>query len=192
MKISFRAGSALRRVGLVAVLAAVVVATPAPVVADPFGIGGSTSGWRADDYNHTFCHGAGLDAALFDNVDGRMANLDVQTTFSDSLIGCSGVTDVTFLDGNLATGYRGLYVCNDLRVSTCWASTVTLDPAEINLGANDEHDTSKTACHEIGHSVGLTHGGTTDCMRSGEAPSPPATANVQYDAHHVGHINSQS
>lgn len=160
--------------------------------ADPFGIGGSTGGWRPDNFTHTFCHGPNLDVALFDNVDGRMSNLDVQTSFTDSLVACDSATDVVFLDANLSGTLRGQYVCQQLIGSVCEDSEVTLDPAQLNIGDNDEHDTSKTACHEIGHSVGLTHGGTTDCMRNGEAPSPPSSVNTTYDSHHVAHINAQS
>ena len=160
--------------------------------ADAFGTGPPNGGYHADNTTHTFCHGSGLDVELIGNVDGRMANLDAQTIYSDSLTGCTSATDVIFLDGNLPTNTRGTYVCTDLSTTgslVCEQSRITLDPAEINIGNNDEHDTSKTACHEIGHSVGLTHGGTTDCMLNGESPAPPNSAHLLYNGHHVSHID---
>ena len=70
----------------------------------------------------------------------------------------------------------------------------TLDPAEINVGSNDEADTDKTVCHELGHTLGLTHGpgggdgGADDCMISGERPN----THIKYErfsTHHKEHIN---
>jgi len=67
-----------------------------------------------------------------------------------------------------------------------------LDPAEINIGSNHELDTTKSACHEVGHSVGLGQRGTgDDWMRSGEIPN----TNVQYqqyNSHRRGDINARS
>ena len=75
------------------------------------------------------------------------------------------------------------------RPCTCTHSHVTLDPAEINIGGLDEEDTSKTACHEAGHSVGLIHGGVLDCMRNGEIPNGLEEWRT-YEGHHRFHINS--
>jgi hypothetical protein len=71
----------------------------------------------------------------------------------------------------------------------CNAADVVLDPAEINIGDLNEEDTSKTACHEAGHSVGLTHGGNTGCMLNGPIPNG-AVQFRRYSSHHIGHINA--
>lgn len=159
--------------------------------ADEFGTYAGSAGPLADNYTHTYCYGPGLNTGLYNNVDGRMSNLDVQTLFTDSYGSCNGTnTDVVFLDADLPSGVFGQYVCVD-RVdgdsSKCDQSEVTFDPDYINgYGTQDDQQASKTACHEIGHSVGTGHG-TTDCTISGYYPSL-----ITYGSHHVAHIDSQT
>jgi len=47
----------------------------------------------------------------------------------------------------------------------------------------------KTACHELGHALGLTHhsSGTYGCMRSGSV----SVATYSYVSHHLAHIESR-
>lgn len=106
---------------------------------------------------------------------------------------CDTTVDVKWLDANLPDGYRGQYECISLNTSTliCTASKVTLDPDELNIGTGDHEDKQKTACHEVGHSVGLQHGDTKpDCMRNGEIPDLSVQWRRYGSGHHIpDHIN---
>jgi hypothetical protein len=174
----------------------------APATADPWGTGTSDTGAHPDGSTHNWCWGAGFDVALQDNVTSSMNNAlggptDATVEFKSSCkLSGDGETDVVWFDGDLSAGTRGSTFCEDSDdANQCDQFYVTLDPAELNTGpADDELDTTKTTCHELGHTVGLTHGpgggdgGADDCMISGERPS----ANIQYErysAHHRGHIN---
>lgn len=186
----------LRLLGSALVLS--LILPSATALADPFGSLDTTvgTGPKADSFRHTYCFGVGFDANLQDNASYAMqTSLDAATDMEDLYLATCGATttDVFFLDANLPPGWRGSYGCV-VWVSAptvCDSADVTLDPAEINVGSNDEEDTTKSACHEVGHSVGLTHHDSPydDCMLKGEIPN----TNVQYrsySAHHVGHINA--
>lgn len=84
---------------------------------------------------------------------------DATTSFTSSCdLSGWAETDVVWFDGNLQSGVRGQAVCEDFDGNYCDQYYVTLDPAQLNIGGNDDADTTKTACHELGHTVGLTHG----------------------------------
>lgn len=92
--------------------------------------------------------------------------------------------------GHLPSGTRGQYTCISFVTSgVCNHSTVIVDRAELQIGDHDIEDMEKTMCHEVGHSVGLTHGGNTDCMLNGEIPSTSIVWRT-YDSHHKSHINA--
>jgi hypothetical protein len=107
-------------------------------------------------------------------------------------------TDVRWLDANLPGNLRGQAPCVVFSPNgvECDRYDVTVDPAQINMGSDDEADQTKTMCHELGHTVGLTHGpgggdGTIDdCMISGERPDPNDPIYQTYSTHHSGHINA--
>jgi hypothetical protein len=186
--------------------AMVTLATPAISRADPWGVQSSSTGAHPDGSTHGWCYGPGFDAALQDNAQNSFANaLDAPTDAGVTFYSTCDTTDplqtdVRWLDADLPAGTRGKAPCvKYLGDGNCDRYDVTLDPVEINIGSNDEADTTKTTCHELGHSVGLTHGAgggdgaggdPDDCMISGERPN----SNLQYErygtAHHVGvHIN---
>lgn len=103
----------------------------------------------------------------------------------------TGQTDVRWNTGGLPAGVRGSTQCVVFRSNGfCDRNNVTLDLSEINIGDDDEQDQDKTACHELGHTVGLTHHNApySDCMISGERPDNSSQYEL-YNAHHVGHIN---
>ena len=163
--------------------------------ADPFGTWTGDTGPFADGVGHTYCWGSGFNDALKDNADAAMANLDAQTEMFDSFqASCDVVnTDIFWFDADLAGERRGESFCVTWITygEICNSADVRLDPVKLNEGDDDNLDTTKTACHEVGHTVGLTHSSSgDDCMRSGEMPS----TNVQwrrYNQHHVGHINGR-
>jgi hypothetical protein len=189
-------GATARLVARATVAAGLLVAlVGSPASADPFGTWTSDTGPFADGVGHTYCWGSGFDAALQDNATAALANLDAQTEMFDSFQATCNVvtTDIYFFDANLPAGVRGSTRCVTWKTYgvVCDSFDIEIDPAEINIGSDDEADTTKTLCHEVGHSVGLSHlAPQDDCMISGEMPSTAAQWR-KYSAHHVSHINGR-
>lgn len=161
-----------------------------PVSADTFGGGPPDEGFKADSALHTYCYGPNFNADLQGHADYAMGtSLDADTDITGSKIACDASVDVEWLDANLPNGVTGQTVCTALNGNICLSYDVTLDPAEIDEGINDFWDRAQTACHEAGHTVGLRHGGTTDCMLSGEVPDTSVQYR-RYNSHHkFDHIN---
>lgn len=63
--------------------------------------------------------------------------------------------------------------------------------SKIWMSVHDsEYDLSHSTCHELGHTVGLTHHETGDyCLLKGHAPSS-AVQYRRYSDHHKDHINA--
>ena len=58
----------------------------------------------------------------------------------------------------------------------------------IQSSEPDDENIKKTMCHELGHSVGLSHGSTYGgCMVSGAVNGDVTWR--RYSSHHKGHIN---
>lgn len=169
-----------------------------PAVGDPWGTNTADTGAHPDGGKHSYCYASGLSADLKPNIQAaENSSLAASTQASvqyDSP--CNGTsenqTDVVWFSSNgLPNGVRGRFQCMRFNQSTgyCDRNHVILDLAEINEGGNDGYDQSKTACHELGHTAGLTHGGSIDCMLSGERPSTAAQYQ-NYSPHHKDHINA--
>lgn len=115
-----------------------------------------------------------------------MINLDSQSSYYDNYVSnCTSSTDVRF-QKTTAFPARGDYVCLAFNSSDeCERSRVRLNPDYLTNTANRQ----KTACHEVGHSGGLSHSATSsDCMRNGAITSGYQT----YNSHHVAHLNNRS
>lgn len=189
--------SAIRRVALFAVLCSAL----SPLVsakADSWGTNTSDTGPHPDGSFHSWCWGNGVDSDLHNNVinvednalDGpTQATEDFHTNCNYS---SSTETDVVWFTENLPAGTRGRNFCENFEGGVCDQNYTSLDLAEIAIGDNDELDETKTACHELGHSVGLTHGAADDCMINGERPVRPAydVTFERYNPHHIGHIDA--
>lgn len=177
---------------LIAALA--MLAMSVVVRADNFGTGPPATGWIADNGAHSYCRASGLDADLHGLLDDVMVySLEGATDMTRHLEACQLSTDVWVYDADLPPGVRGQYGCNSgyLIGNVCSTASVTIDPALIRVGDFDNDDIKKTFCHEIGHSVGLTHGDfMTDCMINDEIPEPTGQWK-HYNTHHKGHINAQ-
>lgn len=166
---------------MVALLAFVALASPAS--ADPFGVGGSNTGWLADNHDHDYCWSTNFTwASLRTIATDRMDYLNSATDFNGgSLQSCNSGTDVYFQRFN-TTAYRGQYQCDDLNGNVC-------DNADVRISSNTStlpiSERLKTVCHEIGHSAGATHHSTWgwNCMKSG-------TSSVDtYTTHTKDHMN---
>jgi len=151
--------------------------------ADVYVGGPPNSGGKPDNFEHTFCWGFTFgDADLRDAATFAMGNLDTQTLYFDTGVACSSATDVIW-ESEPALGARGDWTCLATNaVGECERSRVRLNPTQL---ANN-NNRRKTACHEGGHSVGLTHvDNGDDCMRNGAVNGGFET----YNAHHVSHMN---
>lgn len=97
---------------------------------------------------------------------------------------CTIDTDVIWEFGNIdrPNGVRGVYTCRRRSGSVCHQATLRIDPVVTGDMVNHR----KTACHELGHSVGLRH--STQCMMSGAAPDDSIQYR-RYRPHHIWHIN---
>ena len=84
-----------------------------------------------------------------------------------------------------AAGVRGAYQCT----STSGVSGPGCQTARLKLNPdllNDDLNRKKTACHEVGHSGGLSHeSDPNDCM----VPGPVSSGHTDYNTHHIGHLN---
>lgn len=185
----------MKRVAAMTV-AALCLALAAPVSADEWGSQDADTGAHPDGGDHTFCYGFSLPVSLEPNVDqaeynALEADTDADVAFNASCdLSGEPQTDVRWLEGDLP-GSRGSAPCAIYHFSPvhCDRYNATIDLAEVNVGANDEWDQNKTACHELGHTVGLSHG-NGDCMIGGERPDLTDTW-VTYGPHHTNdHINT--
>lgn len=81
----------------------------------------------------------------------------------------------------------------------CDQFIVTLYRKIIDLAPYPDSQLRKTACHELGHTLGVSHytgsnypGSDTShsCLRSGDVPTPNKSWHTTYGKHHVNsHIN---
>ena len=180
----------LRRGAAAAILGVSLLASlPSVATADDFGTNNPNTGTgpRADDRFHDFCSvtpwEADWGAPLFDS----MVSLESQTGGEVDVqhySSCGGGTDVVGVRLSSTTMFddRGQYVCRS------YARTNVCDngDARVNMDyANTYATRRKTFCHEVGHSMGLTH---TDayggCMVSGYSTV------TSLSSHHVSHLKA--
>jgi hypothetical protein len=163
--------------------------------ADTFGGCNSNEGCRPDNFSHVYCISGAMNANLQTAVVGALGYLHNATSYNVLLDGngCVNTTDLVLIQ-DTALAARGQYSCQLFNgAGNCERANLRFNPNNLP-SANDR---VKTACHEIGHSVGLKHGipgvdnnQYTDCMFSG---SIPAGLNFdEYDAHHITHINNRA
>lgn len=176
-----------------------IVCGGASAHADPWGdhpgnfIDGT--GPHPDGGTHSYCFES-MDSGLFDNIRNAEnyaleGNTDANVTFHSECDYRWGTeTDVVWDTGNLSGSVRGTTWCDDWDGDQCDQAYVELDVEELRKGTNDEYDITKTACHELGHTVGLTHHSSGyGCMISGEIPSTELKWRRFVD-HHKNHIDS--
>jgi hypothetical protein len=143
-----------------------------------------------DNFEHTYCWGNSFDGqSVRDAAHYGMSNLDQQTQYDRNFLGgsanCSSTTDVVWREFNDPT-LRGRYDCTATNGSSeCEHSIIFMNPANLANQLNKD----KTACHEIGHSGGLSHSdNVNDCMISGHV----SQNHRDYNDHHRTHLNNRS
>lgn len=152
---------------------------------DDYGTGPPNVGYMPDSSLHTYCLDEGYTGNnAEDAANNKMANLVNQTNMSkDRDPSCTGPTDAKFRIANLTSNVDGQFVCLERAGNVCFSYALRFDRSNIS----SDDDWAQTACHEIGHSVGLAHlaPNRDDCMDSRD--SEPRFR--RYDDHHVDHIN---
>lgn len=173
-----------------------IVGVPVIANADTWGSQSTTTGAHPDGGSHWYCFGSGFPSQKFVSVNeisevALDSATDANVQLDDACNYSSGVqTDVRWLSGNLAS-IRGQAPCVVYLASGyCDRYDVTIDFIEIAEGEDDEIDGRKTICHELGHSVGLTHHDSGyKCMITGPVPSTDGQWR-RYEDHHIAHINA--
>jgi hypothetical protein len=148
----------------------------APV--DGWADGYPDSGFEPDTSNHSYCW---ADSFTWQQAreasDAAMRNLDRQTAMTQSKVDCSSLTDAVW-QRTTDSGVDGSYTCQAFNsAGECERAAVRINFNNMN----SNNDWKQTSCHELGHSVGLTHV-STDCMGT-------SSNNLVYSTHHVNHIN---
>lgn len=173
---------------------AMSLASASPALADS-----SQPGGPPDRGSHTYCYGDGF--TWTGTADGAMGWLEdqtlVDTTFHSS---CTTRTDVVW---NLESidGVFGMAICYERTEDGgyCDQYDVYLNSGLIVDADHPSSQRRKTACHELGHTVGVRHyanesypGADTShsCLRSGPVPTADQAWHTRFGPHHrLYHIN---
>lgn len=189
---------------LTLVASAAVMGAGAPAQADNFGgcYGPLTDqGCVPDNFNHWYCYDESVGAisqTYRTQIVAAMVWLHDNTSYDQFFEPngvCNTVSDVVWQVTTAVAPNRGDYACLSFNsAGRCEQARLRLNPNLLTNTANRR----KTACHELGHSVGLAHGqfGAStpeyydDCMRTGSVNNE--TRFQQLNLHHRTHANNRA
>lgn len=165
-------------------IAGMVIATEAS--ANTYGPSENNNLPFPDDRNHTFTY-VGLEPAYDQAANwARVEALGNGTNMTEEYVGgTASYIDVFVYDEYYGGTQRGFYQCVSRHPSgNCDTSDVVMNNSVLN--SQSQNNKTKTACHEIGHSVGLGHTSLTDsCMIEG------SSENIRFSDHDKNHINGR-
>lgn len=174
----------MRRARLLGAVAAVSLLVGTPASANTFGYDGKGL-YHADSAHHTF-YFRDLTPEFHSSMNwARYDALGKDTDMTEALLSTwESSVDVTAYDERYSYSWLGAAVCVRSTGDICQAWEVFLNIAKFDGRHQDER--TKTAVHEVGHTVGLGH--TTDStspMQSGYFRI------IRYSVHDRGHINAR-
>lgn len=180
-----------RRRRVVAVHCAVfLIAGTGTGVANPFGPNDPDGCAYADNSFHTFTY-VNLTPEFNSSMNwARVDALGNPTDMTQAYVGRDSATDVVAFDDNYAGTFLGYILCVDdgdgcldVSIVECSQWEVFLDVGAFAGRHQDER--TKTAVHEVGHSVGHGHSDSTSPMETGYSRQ------ILFTPHQVGHINNR-
>ena len=151
-----------------------------------------------DKGNHSWCYASKFkQQAVADAAMTWLRNQTVVDTIYYS--SCNDAIDVKWTEKSVPNAF-GSAVCKyRTSLDRCDQYIVTLNMTTINASAHPASQRRKTACHELGHTVGVRHYSgdnrpgsdtTHSCLRSGPVPTPDRSWHKRFGNHHrVSHIN---
>jgi hypothetical protein len=170
-------------------VAAVILVGSVSVPASADDFGGcygpdGAEGCVPDNFEHTFCFESNMTSAFIYHSRNAMVYLGAYSSYYDNeQSSCGTATDIVFRQSSGTPSAYADYQCLDWNFwGRCEQARIRLDAADLTTSATRRH----SACHEIGHSGGLRHGGTVDCMRTG------LRSESNYSSHHIGHLNNRN
>lgn len=174
------------RIAALAITAILNLGFASSAHADDFGLGGQLP----DDLNHSFCMDFPLErpenaffaTLIFWGLLGAVGPTDYTATYDPI---CTPETDILFELG-YAYGYAGMTTCVRSADGRCHSFVITIDPQLVT----SEHDMVSLSCHEVGHTLGLDDGPSTDPWYS-DCMATDFTWSETLNQHHIDHVNSR-
>lgn len=169
--------------------------------ADPWGTDTRDTGSHPDPGPHTYCIASSVSADLRTAINNSAAEaINASTQAVAQIENCnistpSSQTDVVWAESSATpTGTYGLSTCAKYAVTTgnCDRSTATAYSYSYNLSPYPNRFRNMIACHEFGHTMGLTHTndyGGVHCMATGVLRSDAVGWRRFTDHHVTTHIN---
>lgn len=150
-----------------------------------------------DGGDHSWCYLSGFNQTTA--ADAAMTRLRNQTDVTTSYPGaCGAHTDVRWRQAAIEGSFGEARCILDRANGTCDVYRLTLNMQVINGAARPVEQRSKTACHELGHTVGVRHYWDNDfpgddtahsCLRSGEVRASWTNITLYGNHHRTRHIN---
>jgi len=161
---------------------------------------------KPDKGAHTWCYDSNFPSAYKTAADAAMTRLRAQTVVTTAYHSpCGTQTDVRWKLSTARDDY-GWVTCDKLNASGyCDRWILNMNKPNIKGSAHPVAQRSQTACHELGHTLGVRHyarsgnsfeqefpgsDSTHSCMVWGEVPGTSGDWYITYGHHHkTKHIN---